>query len=409
MPNDGFNVAARIQELEAALHNFRVVAINNATASHSLIVHLAATWQHHWGHLQYLLLQQQQQQQHLAATLQHHSGHLQWLEGYVNHLQYLLLQQQQQQRQPKYTEAMIIGSYNDGWRAGLATASSSAQTNTVAPETEAASGGASTLAQTNTVAPETEATSGGASTLAQTNTVAPETEAASGGVLTPAQTNTVAPETEDASGGASTLAQTNTLAPETEATSGSASTLAQTNTVAPATVAASGGAKSPASRSPVPLVKILQELEVHFTARDFFDDKKRVLASGQLLRSDGAATAAPPCEFCDEIICSCAASLPIPNEYSISQMRSDFLNALIEDSYARGSASVTRKRSGKDPSSLDDRSSLEIILDTSYERGRMVATEKAASDKKQRRILSRGIGSPASISTETSTPGTITP
>jgi len=219
----------------------------------------------------------------------------------------------------------------------------------------------------------------------------------------------VAPETEDASGGASTLAQTNTLAPETEATSGSASTLAQTNTVAPATVAASGGAKSPASRSPVPLVKILQELEVHFTARDFFDDKKRVLASGQLLRSDGAATAAPPCEFCDEIICSCAASLPIPNEYSISQMRSDFLNALIEDSYARGSASVTRKRSGKDPSSLDDRSSLEIILDTSYERGRMVATEKAASDKKQRRILSRGIGSPASISTETSTPGTITP
>jgi hypothetical protein len=56
----------------------------------------------------------------------------------------------------------------------------------------------------------------------------------------------------------------------------------------------------------------------------------------------------------------------------------DFLNALIEDSHARGNASVSRKRSGKDASSIDDRSSFEIILDTAYKCGRIFATEKAA-------------------------------
>ena len=107
------------------------------------------------------------------------------------------------------------------------------------------------------------------------------------GAATPTltQTNTVAPEA--ASGGASTLAQTNTAAPEPAPTS----PLAQTNTAAPAAGAT--------PRTPVPLVNILRELEVCFVARDLFDDDKSVLASGQLLRTDGAVTAAPACEFCD--------------------------------------------------------------------------------------------------------------
>ena len=87
-------------------------------------------------------------------------------------------------------------------------------------------------------------------------------------------------------------------------------------------------------------------------------------------------------------------------------MRLDFLNALIEDAFARGVASFTRDPSGRDASSFDDRSSFEIILNTSYDRGNAFATKKAADDKKdkkQRRVLNRGVGSPASISTETRT------
>ena len=195
--------------------------------------------------------------------------------------------------------------------------------------------------------------------------------------------------------------QTNTAPPEPA--SDGASTSAQTNTAAPV---AARDATSRAPRTPVPLANILLELEVAFAARDLFGDGKPVLASGHLLRTDGVVTAAPACEFCDEILCSCAASQELPDEYS--QMRLDFLNALIEDAFARGIASFTRDPSGRDAlvlASFDDRSSFEIILNTSYERGIAFAAKKAADDKKQRRILKRGVTgrSPASISTETRT------
>jgi hypothetical protein len=74
-------------------------------------------------------------------------------------------------------------------------------------------------------------------------------------------------------------------------------------------------------------------------------------------------------------------------------MRLDFLNALIEDAFVRGIASYTRDPSGRDAllASLDDRSSFEIILNTSYERGIAFAAKKADDDKKQRRILKRGV------------------